>query len=150
MMAGAAVKQEGMTIATIEEIQEMGARMKAILGLSASPVGVRFLNAEEAVEGAKILDRHRYCQALMRARHGQNVVLDAEGISCPAAARAFGFRPLPEHCAREKAWWDLELFPRRKWLRRCSSRCRIWRRGHRANSPLPSGEGGAIAGSGSG
>ena len=122
MMAGAAVKQEGMTIATIEEIQEMGARMKAILGLSASPVGVRFLNAEEAVEGAKILDRHRYCQALMRARHGQNVVLDAEGISCPAAAQAFGFRPLPEHCAREKAWWDLELFPRRKWLRRCSSR----------------------------
>jgi len=96
VMAGAAVKQEGMTIATIEEIQEMGARMKAILGLSASPVGVRFLNAEEAVEGAKILDRHRYCQALMRARHGQNVVLDAEGISCPAAAQAFGFRPLPE------------------------------------------------------
>jgi len=32
----------------------------------------------------------------MLARHGQNVVLDAKGISCPAAARAFGFRPLPE------------------------------------------------------
>jgi len=87
---------EKMPVDAIEEMREMGARMKAILGLNASPVGVRFLSAEEAVEGAKVLDRHRYCQALMRARHGQNVVLDAEGISCPAAARAFGFRPLPE------------------------------------------------------
>jgi uncharacterized protein (DUF169 family) len=26
---------------------------------------------------------------------GRNVVLDAEGISCPAAAAAFGFRLLP-------------------------------------------------------
>jgi uncharacterized protein (DUF169 family) len=85
-----------MIIATIEEIRELGARMKAILGLSTSPVGVRLLTTKDAVEGAKVLDRHRYCQALMRARHAQNVVLDAEGISCPAAARAFGFRPLPE------------------------------------------------------
>jgi uncharacterized protein (DUF169 family) len=81
---------------TIEEIRELGARMKAILGLSTSPVGVRFLTTKDAVEGAKVLDRHRYCQALMRARHGEEVVLDAKGISCPAAARAFGFRPLPE------------------------------------------------------
>lgn len=70
--------------------------MKSILGLSTSPVGVRFLTTKGAVEGAKMLDRHRYCQALMRARHGQDVLLDAGGISCPAAARAFGFRPLPE------------------------------------------------------
>jgi len=70
--------------------------MKAILGLSTFPVGVRFLTTKDAVEGAKTLDRHRYCQALMRARHGQDVLLDAGGISCPAAARAFGFRPLPE------------------------------------------------------
>ena len=74
----------------------MGARMKSILGLSTSPVGVRFLTTRDAVEGTKVLDRHRYCQVLMLARHGQNVVLDAKGISCPAAARAFGFRPLPE------------------------------------------------------
>jgi len=69
--------------------------MKAILGLSTSPVGVRFLGDGE-VEGADVLQRHRYCQALMHARHGRSVILKAEGISCPAAARAFGFRPLPE------------------------------------------------------
>jgi uncharacterized protein (DUF169 family) len=32
----------------------------------------------------------------MRARHGDHVLVDASTISCPAAARAFGFRPLPE------------------------------------------------------
>jgi len=88
-------RQEEMPVDAIKEMREMGARMKTILGLFASPVGVRFLKAEEVVEGAKVLDRHRYCQALMRARHSQNVVLGAGGISCPAAARAIGFRPLP-------------------------------------------------------
>lgn len=42
------------------------------------------------------LQQHRYCQALMKARHGEIVSLDASGIACPAAAAAFGFRPLPE------------------------------------------------------
>ncbi|ABK15010.1 MAG: DUF169 domain-containing protein [Methanothrix sp.] len=79
----------------IEDLRELGSRMIAILGLSTSPVGVRFLMDGE-VEGAEVLHRHRYCQALMRARHGRSVILNAEGISCPAAARAFGFRPLPE------------------------------------------------------
>lgn len=35
MRADAAVRREGITIATIEEIQEMGTRMKVILGLPA-------------------------------------------------------------------------------------------------------------------
>ena len=48
------------------------------------------------------LNQHRYCQALMRARSGQSVLLDAEGISCPAAAAAFGFRPLPENLQNGK------------------------------------------------
>jgi uncharacterized protein (DUF169 family) len=81
---------------SIEEIRDMGSRMKGLLGLSTSPVGVRFLTTNIKVEGAVVLEMHRYCQALMRARHGQDVVLNAGGISCPAAARAFGFRPLPE------------------------------------------------------
>lgn len=32
----------------------------------------------------------------MNARHGANVLLDADGIACPAAAAAFGFKSLPE------------------------------------------------------
>lgn len=44
----------------------------------------------------------RYCQALMKARHGGSVRLEAEGLSCPAAAAAFGFRPLPPQLANGK------------------------------------------------
>ena len=79
-----------------KQIREYGARMISILGLSSSPVGVRLLPTDGKVSpGAERLLQHRYCQALMRARRGGDVLLDGEGISCPAAAAAFGFRPLP-------------------------------------------------------
>lgn len=74
----------------------LGAQMVELLGLSGSPVGVRFLGPEDDLpSGAITLKGHRYCQALMKARGGQDVLVDAEGIACPAAASAFGFRPLP-------------------------------------------------------
>ncbi|HOL41571.1 MAG TPA: DUF169 domain-containing protein [Methanospirillum sp.] len=37
----------------------------------------------------------RFCQGLMRARHGE-ISITRENITCPGAARAFGFKPLPE------------------------------------------------------
>jgi len=77
------------------EIRRLGGQMVSLLGLSGSPVGVRFVSAQEPIpDDAEKLQRHRYCQALMRARRGSSVTLDEEGISCPAAAAAFGFRPL--------------------------------------------------------
>lgn len=77
-------------------IRDLGRRLKDALVLEASPVGVRLL-PEGALppSGALPLRQHRYCQAVMRARHGEEVVLNGEGLACPAAARAFGFRPLP-------------------------------------------------------
>ena len=81
---------------TLNEINSIGTRMIAILGLTSSPVSVRVLPPDAAYpEGAKHLVQHRYCQAVMKAGHGREVVLEAEGISCPAAAAAFGFRPWP-------------------------------------------------------
>jgi uncharacterized protein (DUF169 family) len=60
-------------------------------------VGVKFIFSEEGITfGIAKLNGHRYCQALMKARHGDKVILDAEGLACPAAAAAFGFKPLPE------------------------------------------------------
>lgn len=74
----------------------LGARLVEILGLSRSPVGVRFLGPDDDLPVDSVtLKGHRYCQALMKARSGQDVLLDAEGIACPAAASAFGFKPLP-------------------------------------------------------
>ncbi len=80
----------------LETIRTAGQRMCDILGLSAAPIGVSFLTAAPTLETARPLMQHRFCLALMRARHGEIVSLDAAGIACPAAAAAFGFRPLPE------------------------------------------------------
>lgn len=79
----------------MHEICTWGAQMKAILGLSGGAVGVRFLTDGRRPDDAQALHQHRYCQALMRARRGESVLLDGKGINCPAAAAAFGFRPLP-------------------------------------------------------
>jgi uncharacterized protein (DUF169 family) len=77
--------------------RELGTKMVAVLGLASFPVGVRLLlDNEKYPEETQRLSQHRYCQALMKARRGEHVLLDGEGISCPAAANAFGFRPLPE------------------------------------------------------
>ena len=82
---------------TVDEIREYGQRIASILQLSGQVVGVRLLRdgVEQPAEAVS-LKQHRYCQALMKARRGQSVLLDGAGIACPAAAAAFGFRPLPE------------------------------------------------------
>jgi len=81
----------------MKTIQSNAEKVKQILGLSSSLVGVKFLLAENEVPAnIEKLNGHRYCQALMKTRHGAHVLLDAEGISCPAAAAAFGFKQLPE------------------------------------------------------
>lgn len=72
-------------------------KIKETLELSTSLVGVKFIfNSSDIPSTITKLTGHRYCQALMKARQGNHVILDAEGIACPAAAAAFGFKPLPE------------------------------------------------------
>ncbi len=71
-------------------------KIRQILGLT-TLVGVKFIfNESDIPNEVEKLTGHRYCQALMKARHGSHVLLDAEGIACPAAAAAFGFKPLPD------------------------------------------------------
>lgn len=85
------------TLNQLVEVRRMAGRAIEILGLEADLVGVRLLDSDaEYPPDAKRLEQHRYCQAIMKARRGEHVTLDAEGIACPAAAAAFGFRPLPE------------------------------------------------------
>jgi len=81
----------------MKNIHSDAKKVKLILGLSTLMVGVKFLFSDEEIpKQIEKLHGHRYCQALMKARHGKHVVLDAEGIACPAAATAFGFKTLPE------------------------------------------------------
>ena len=84
-----------MVESRIEGFRTWGKKMRDILNLSGAPVGVRLLTNGDRPNDAHVLEQHRYCQALMRARRGESVLLDEEGIACPAAAAAFGFRPLP-------------------------------------------------------
>ena len=89
----------------LSQVREKSKRIKEIVGLNTYPVGVRFSFAKNPVNEiqARKLHDYRYCQALMEARHGEHVLLDREGISCPAAAAAFGFKPLPEALKNGKA-----------------------------------------------
>lgn len=81
----------------MKEIHSDSEKIKQILGLNTSLVGVKFLFTDkETPHGIEKLSGHRYCQALMKARHGAHVLLDANGIACPAAAAAFGFKTLPD------------------------------------------------------
>jgi len=71
-----------------------------ILDLTSEPVGVRFIPQGEAMpEGYEAPASRRYCQALMEARRGARVLLTPENVSCPAAAAAFGLKPLPPKLA---------------------------------------------------
>jgi len=78
------------------DVRTLGSRMIASLGLHGSPVGVRLVpTGSELPADTLRLRHHRYCQAVMLARRGAVVVLDGAGLACPAASRAFGFKPLP-------------------------------------------------------
>lgn len=82
----------------VSQVREQSKGLKKLVGLNTYPVGIKLIFANKPVNGiqAEKLDRYRYCQAVMKARHGEHVLLDRDGISCPAAAGAFGFKPLPE------------------------------------------------------
>lgn len=81
----------------MEALHSNSLQVKQILGLSTSMVGVKFIFSDSEIpSGVERLNGHRYCQALMKTRHGAHALLDADGIACPAAAAAFGFKPLPE------------------------------------------------------
>jgi uncharacterized protein (DUF169 family) len=80
-------------------------RLKEILGLDTEPVAVFLLPAgceSTAFDGFAEVTGHRYCQLLMRARHGESLRLAPDGIACPAAASAFGFKHLPDGLATGK------------------------------------------------
>lgn len=79
-------------------------RMKEILGLETEPVAVFLLGARDdrADEAFTKVSGHRFCQLLMRARRGESVMLTGGELACPAAAAAFGFRPLPQGLASGK------------------------------------------------
>jgi len=73
-------------------------KIEGILGIKSYPVAVFLLGPDtnkSLFSKWRELKKHRYCQALMRARSGEKVILDRDEISCPAAASVLGVKPLP-------------------------------------------------------
>lgn len=79
----------------ISELRSKAKELREILGLRSYPVGVKISPKRLNVD-AKRLKGYRYCQALMRARKGDHVLLGKEEIGCAASAAVFGFKELPE------------------------------------------------------
>ncbi len=91
----------------MSQIRKKAKEIKEKIGLDAYPVGVKFIfswatGETEIPDKTKRLQGHRYCQALMKARNGEHVILDEDGIACPAAAAAFGWKDLPEGLKKGK------------------------------------------------
>ena len=87
-------------------------QLQDILGLDREPAAIKFFIDAEALG---VLDlshydnnkRSRYCQAIMRARWGEKVVLGADNIACASAAAAFGFKPLHPKLASGEAHYNV-------------------------------------------
>lgn len=86
-----------ITKTRLENIQIDSNKVKEVLGLQSSLVGVKFIFSEDEIpQKVEKVQGYRYCQVLMNSRKGKHAILDATGIACPAAAAAFGFKPLPD------------------------------------------------------
>lgn len=80
----------------MKSYKELSEIIKNSVGLESEPVGIKFLKSASAANGAKLVEDHRFCQLIMRARRGEELLLTKDEITNPAAAAAFGFKPLAE------------------------------------------------------
>ena len=86
-------------------------RMISILNLDHPPIAVKLLKPSDPLpEGFDSTQKLRFCQSIMKAKCGQQILLTQENITCPAAAAAFGFRPLPEKLAGGEVMYSMGLF----------------------------------------
>ena len=91
---------------------EISTTLRELLSLEASPIAVKFIGSDTPLEDIPVgpAQRHRYCQGLMKAKKGEMLTLTKETLSCPAAAAAFGFSPLPFKISSGEMLRSLGLF----------------------------------------
>ena len=77
---------------------ELSKKMVEILGLRTEPVAVTLIKKGEPIpEGYVVTEAPlRHCQAIMRARKGEMLVVPAAKQACPVGASALGMVALPE------------------------------------------------------
>lgn len=91
---------------------EMSKKIVDILGLQNEPVAVTLIKkGEKLPEGYSEPDKPiRHCQSIMRARHGEMLVVTEEKEACPVGASALGIVPLPEKVKSGDFHYNLGLF----------------------------------------
>ncbi len=124
--------------------REAGGALTEILVLSWSPVAVKFIPKGQTPPRLHAPHRRRFCQVLMEARRGEKRPLTPENVSCPAAASALGFRPLPKKLASGEMPARFDIFASAEAGRRTiESMPRLEQGKYAAVAVLPLAEAGA-------
>ncbi|HPF20289.1 MAG TPA: DUF169 domain-containing protein [Syntrophomonas sp.] len=89
--------------------------LKHTIGMHREPVAVKLVGEEAQLSHINPNDydagtKSRYCQGVMRATRGERVILNADNISCAAAAAAFGFKTLHPKLASGEAHFNTGTF----------------------------------------
>jgi len=79
----------------MEQFRGFSSQISDSVQLSRPPVAIKFIDRLEDFRDIPIAQGHRFCQLVMRARQGEVLILTPDSISCPGAAAALGFKPLP-------------------------------------------------------
>ena len=82
----------------MEDYAEDSKKIVDALGLNYEPVAVTLVKKGQMMpEGYAQPDKPiRHCQAIMRARHGESLVVPADKQACPVGASSLGLVPIPE------------------------------------------------------
>lgn len=97
------------------QYKDYAVKLVSIVQLDHPPIAVKLLKPSEPLPaGFDKTQRLRFCQSVMKAKCGQQILLTTENITCPAAASAFGFKPLPEKLAGGDVMYSMGLFGNRE------------------------------------
>jgi uncharacterized protein (DUF169 family) len=90
-------------------LKEVSDKIINNVGLNSLPVGVKFYEVDYKSEQPNEIDC-RFCQAVMEARQGNLMSITKDNIACPAAAAAFGLKPLTEQLKDGRALRGYGIF----------------------------------------
>jgi uncharacterized protein (DUF169 family) len=91
---------------------EESKKLVAALGLRYEPVAIAFIKKGGALpQGYAIPDTPiRHCQAIMRARKGESLVVHSDKQACPVGASSLGLSPAPEKVRSGEFHYNMGMY----------------------------------------
>lgn len=83
-----------------------------VLGLKNEPVAITLIKKGQPLpEGYSVPDKAiRHCQAIMRARKGERLVVQANKQACPVGASSLGIVPIPEKVRSGEFHYNMGMY----------------------------------------